>query len=34
MVEDYDRVYAGLLRTRRPAQSGAVAAAAQPRVRS
>jgi glycosyltransferase involved in cell wall biosynthesis len=34
MVEDYDRVYAGLLRTRRPAHAGAVTPAAQPRVRS
>jgi sugar transferase (PEP-CTERM/EpsH1 system associated) len=34
MVEDYDRVYAGLLRTRRPAYSGAAAAAPRPDVRS
>jgi sugar transferase (PEP-CTERM/EpsH1 system associated) len=34
MVEDYDRVYAGLLRTRRPAHSGAAAAAPRPDVRS
>jgi sugar transferase (PEP-CTERM/EpsH1 system associated) len=34
MVENYDRVYAGLLRTRRPAHSDAAAPAARPRVRS
>jgi sugar transferase (PEP-CTERM/EpsH1 system associated) len=34
MVEDYDRVYAGLLRTRRLAHSGAAAAAPRPDVRS
>ena len=33
MVEDYDRVYAGLLRTRRPAHVAA-AAAPRPDVRS
>jgi sugar transferase (PEP-CTERM/EpsH1 system associated) len=34
MVEDYDRVYAGLLRTRRPAHSAAAAPAPRPDVRS
>jgi sugar transferase (PEP-CTERM/EpsH1 system associated) len=34
MVEDYDRVYAGLLRTHRPVRSSAAAAAPRPGVRS
>jgi sugar transferase (PEP-CTERM/EpsH1 system associated) len=34
MVEDYDRVYAGLLRTHRPVRSGAATAAPRPGVRS
>ncbi|MEO8567116.1 MAG: glycosyltransferase, partial [Betaproteobacteria bacterium] len=34
MVEDYDRVYAGLLREHRPVRSGATTAAPRPGVRS
>lgn len=34
MVEDYDRVYAGLLRTHRPVRAGAATAAPRPGVRS